>query len=131
MKSTVVTKRDGLASASSASKMKSSNPRFSLKINAMKVSPGGATKKSRSIQKKVSFKRSAASLSKNSKNMIRARDPKGRFVAKEAVKGAKKSQTIFMPIQQASNGKSAEAIVVKNEKKGNMADVTDVKIVEK
>jgi len=38
-----------------------------------------------------------------------------------------------MPIQQASNGKSAEAIVVKNEEiaNANKVDVKNVKIVEK
>ena len=36
-----------------------------------------------------------------------------------------------MPIQQAYNGKTAEAIVVSNEKEANKAGVTDVKIVEK
>ena len=47
---------------------------------------------------------------------------------------AEQSQTIYMPIQQASssNGKTAEAIVVSsNEKEANKAGVTDVKIVEK
>ena len=131
-----VTKREALTSASSsgtrASTMKSSNPRFSLKINAMKMSPGEAKKKSRPIQRKrVSFKKSAASLSKSSKNMIRARDAKGKFVAKKGTKGAEKSETIYMQIQQASNGKTAKAIVVKNEKGANKADVKDVKIVEK
>ena len=124
-----VTKREALTSASSsgtrASTMKSSNPRFSLKINAMKMSPGEAKKKSRPIQRKrVSFKKSAAFLSKS---MIRARDAKGKFVAKKGTKGAEKSETIYMPIQQASNGKTAEAIVVNNEKGANKADVKDVK----
>ena len=44
-----------------------------------------------------------------------------------------KFSILFMPIQQASNGngKTAEAIVVNNEKETNKAGVTDVKIVEK
>ena len=72
-----------------------------------------------------------------------ARDARGRFVKKtqtsanegsstkkEKVDGAQK--TIYMPIQQASNGKTAEAIVIKNDESAkNKADVTDVKIVEK
>ena len=43
-----------------------------------------------------------------------------------------RSQTIYMPIQQASNGKSAEALVVKKEKtaNANKVDVTNVKIIE-
>ena len=62
-----------------------------------------------------------------SQNVVRARDAKGRFV-----KGSQggESKIIFMPIQQASDGKTAEAIVVvQNEK--DKVDVTDVKIVEK
>ena len=51
------------------------NPRFSLKINALKMSPGGK-KKVRSIQKK-----------RFSQSMVRARDSKGRFT-KEGTKGA-------------------------------------------
>ena len=43
----------------------------------------------------------------------------------------KAQKTIYMPIQ-ASNGKTAEAIVIKNDESAkNKADVTDVKIVEK
>ncbi len=43
------------------------------------------------------------------------------------------TQTFYMPIHQASDGKTAEAIVVNNEKGANKADVDvkDVKIVEK
>ena len=45
---------------------------------------------------------------------------------------AEAKQTIYMPIQQASNGKTAEAIVVKNDESAkHKVDVTDVKIVEK
>ena len=72
-----------------------------------------------------------------------ARDASGRFATKTASssnKGfsAKKEEAgkaqkiIYMPIQQASNGETAEAIVIKNEESAkNKADVTDVKIVEK
>ena len=78
--------------------------------------------------------------------MNRARVAQGKIVAKKqkGTKGAEKSETIYMPIQQASNGKTAEevsilrviallakAILVKNENGANKADVKDVKIVEK
>ena len=72
-----------------------------------------------------------------------ARDARGRFAKKmpsrvmkssstkkDEVGGAQK--TIYMPIQQASNGKTAEAIVIKNDETAKKnPDVTDVKIVEK
>merc|ERR1712168_1357160 len=89
-----------------------------------------------------SVKRSRISMkSKGSSNL--ARDARGRFVRKTPtsanegpstkkgeVGGAQK--TIYMPIQQASNGKTAEAIVIKNDESAkDRADVTDVKIVEK
>ena len=88
--------------------MSSRNPGLSLKVKAKKM-PSGVDKKSRSIRKKVRF-------SKKGKN------------------SADKSQTIYMPIQQASDGKSAEAIVVKKEENANAnkvdVNVTHVKIVE-
>ena len=70
-----------------------------------------------------------------------SRDAKGRFAKNLAFwranegssikKGGKAQKTIYMPIQ-ASNGKTAEAIVIKNDESAkNKADVTDVKIVEK
>ena len=41
------------------------------------------------------------------------------------------SKTIYMPIQQGSNGMTAEAIVVKNKKYAKeQMDVKDVKIIE-
>ena len=48
--------------------------------------------------------------------MVIARDAAGRFVKKGT--NGDKSQTIYMPIKQASDGKTAaaEAIVVKKEK---------------
>ena len=72
------------------------------------------------------------------------RDARGRFaknlafwranVGSSTKKGkvGKAQKTIYMPIQQGSNGKTAEAIVIKNDESAkNKADVTDVKIVEK
>ena len=44
---------------------------------------------------------------------------------------AEKSPTIFMPIKQNANGKTAEAIVVKNENSSKKVAVKDVKVVEK
>ena len=78
------TKREATLPLASSSKGKapkakvaSQNQRFSLKINALKLSSGGK-KKVRSIRKK-GF----------SQNMVRARDSKGRFAkAKEGTKGA-------------------------------------------
>ena len=78
------TKREATLPLASSSKGKapkakvaSQNQRFSLKINALKLSPGGK-KKVRSIRKKGI-----------SQNMVRARDSKGRFAtAKEGTKGA-------------------------------------------
>jgi len=58
--------------------------------------------------------------------MVRARDAGGRF-AKKGTNDDGKSQTIYMPIKQAPNGKSAEAIVVKKEN-ADKVDVTNVKI---
>ena len=85
--------------------------------------------KSRSIQKRR-FKRSSASMeNKSSKKMARPRDAAGRFVKKGTNRD--KAQTIYMPIQQASDGKTAEAIVFKKEKNADKVDVADVKIVEK
>ena len=50
----------------------------------------------------------------------------------EKGKVGKAQKTIYMPIQQGSNGKTAEAIVIKNEESAkDKADVIDVKIVEK
>lgn len=55
---------------------------------------------------------------------------KGSSTKKVEAGGAQK--TIYMPIQQGSNGKTAEAIVIKNDETAkDNADVTDVKIVEK
>ena len=55
---------------------------------------------------------------------------KGSSAKKE--EAGKAQKIIYMPIQQASNGKTAEAIVIKNDESAkNKADVTDVKIVEK
>ena len=55
---------------------------------------------------------------------------KGSSIKKVEAGGAQK--TIYMPIQQASNGQTAEAIVIKNDESAkNKADVTDVKLVEK
>ena len=64
--------------------------------------------------------------------LARLRDARGRFT-KKGMDGAEQSKTLYMPmpIQQASNGKTAEAIVVSNEKEANKDGVTDVKIVEK
>ena len=101
-----IAKKEAFASPSKrkAPKMSSRNPGLSLKIKAKKM-PSGVDKKSRSIRKKVRF-------SKKVKN------------------SADKSQTIYMPIQQASDGKSAEAIMVKKEKNANAnkVDVRKVKI---
>ena len=61
-------------------------------------------------------------------------DVKGRFAKKTRTSVNKDSstKTIYMPIQQGSNGKTAEAIFIKNDESAkNKADVTDVKIVEK
>ena len=107
-----LTKKEALASSSrkKTPKMSSQNSGFSLKIKAKKMHSSGADKKSRSIRKRVKF-------------------------AKKGTNGGDKSQTIYMPIQQTSNtnGKSAEAIVVKKEENANAnkVNVKDVKIVEK
>ena len=62
--------------------------------------------------------------------LIAARAKKSSSTKKVEAGGAQK--TIYMPIQQASNGKTAEAIVIKNDETAkDKADVTDVKIVEK
>ena len=89
------------------------------------IMSSGAQKKSRSIRNRAS-KRSPMKKS-GSQNVVRARDAKGRFT-----KGSQRdeSKIIFMPIQQASDGKTAEAIVVVQDEKDKV-DVTDVKIVEK
>ena len=65
--------------------------------------------------------------------MVRARDAEGRFVEKGKGTNGDMSQTIYMPILQGSDGKSAEAIVVKKEEiaNANKVDVKNVKIVEK
>ena len=103
-------KKETLVSSSrkKTPKMSSQNSGFSLKIKAKKMPSSGADKKSRSIRKRVKF-------------------------AKKGTNSDDKSQTIYMPIQQATNGKSAEAIVVKKEEiaNANKVDVKNVKIVEK
>ena len=88
-------------------------------------------KKSRSIQKRRFKRSSATKKNKNLQIMVIARDAAGRFVKKGT--NGDKSQTIYMPIKQASDGKTAaaEAIVVKKENNENKVDVADVKIVEK
>ena len=89
-------KKEAFASSSrkKAPNMSSQNSGFSLKIKAKKMTSSGADKKSRSTRKRVKF-------------------------AKKGTNGGDKSQTIYMPIQQTSNGKSAEAIVVKKEENAN------------
>ena len=78
------------------------------------------SKQSRSIRKKSKSKKASGKL-----ESVTLKSKPG-----QAQAGAK--QTIYMPIQQASNGKTAEAIVVKNDESAkNKVDVTDVKIVEK
>ena len=102
-----VAKKEAFAAAASSRrktpKMSSPHPGFSLKIRAKKMPSSGVDKKSRSIRKRVRF-------------------------AKKGTNGDDKSETIYMPIQQASNGKSAEAIVVKKEENTNAeVDVKKVK----
>ena len=124
--SSSVTKKESLAASSRRKALKSQNPGFSLKIKAMKMPSSGSDKKARSIRKRK-FKRSSASLeNKSSQKMVRARDAGGRF-AKKGTNDDGKSHTIYMPIKQAPNGKSAEAIVVKKEN-ADKVDVTNVKI---
>jgi len=41
------------------------------------------------------------------------------------------SQTIYMPIKKSSNGKTAEAIIIKKDEADNDVEVKDVKILEK
>jgi len=62
--------------------------------------------------------------------MVRARDAEGRFVEKGKGTNGDMSQTIYMPILQGSDGKSAEAIVVKKEN-ADKVDVPNIKIAEK
>ena len=81
-------------------------------------------------RRKASDARRKASDARRKAALARLRDARGRFAMK-GTKGAEQAQTIYMPIQQASNGKTAEAIVVRSEKEANKAGVTDVKIVEK
>ena len=68
----------------------------------------GTKKRSRSIRKRLSKR--TPMKENGSQNVVRARDAKGRFV-----KGSQGSESkiIFMPIQQASDGKTAEAFCVK------------------
>jgi len=128
--SSSVAKKESLAASSRRKALKSQNPDFSFKIKAMKMPSSGSDKKSRSIQKRR-FKRSRASLkNKSSPKMVRARDATGRFVKKGKGTNGDMSQTIYMPILQGSDGKSAEAIVVKKEN-ADKVDVTNVKIAEK
>ena len=116
-----------------------------------------AKKMSSSISMKSS-KRSRSSMKSRRVSRKLARDAKGRFAVKRAsgaknrsrsVKSSRKTsstkknssttkgeeggahKTIYMPIQQASNGKTAEAIVIKNDESSkNKTDVTEVTIVE-
>ena len=111
--------------------MKRSRSRSSLKMSKRSL------KRSRS-----SMKRSRSSIKSKSSTKF-TRDAKGRFAKKTRTSANKGSstkkvevggpqKTIYMPIQQASNGKTAEAIVIKNEESAkDKADVTEVKIVEK
>jgi len=122
--SSVAKKKALVASSSRRKALKSKNPGFSLKIKAMKMPSSGSDKKSRSIQKRRL--KSASLENKSSQKMVRARDAGGRF-AKKGTNDDGKSQTIYMPIKQAPNGKSAEAIVVKKEN-ADKVDVTNVKI---
>ena len=83
------------------------------------------SKQSRSIRKKSNLKSKSKKASGSGKLDRDAEKSK----PGQAQAGAK--QTIYMPIQQASNGETAEAIVVKNDESAkNKVDVTDVKIVE-
>ena len=93
----------------------------------------------RSLKRSSSTKRSIKSKSSSKVTM----DVKGRFAKKTRTSVNKDSstkkleaggaqKTIYMPIQQGSNGQTAEAIVIKNDETAkDKADVTDVKIVEK
>ena len=89
-----------------------------------------ARRKASASRRKASASRRKASAARRKASLARLRDARGRFT-KKGTEVAEKSPTIFMPIQQTSDSKTAEAIVVSNEKEENKAGVTDVKIVEK
>ena len=95
----------GSRRGSSNSRRKASVSRRKSSVSRRKASRRGAS----NAKRKASDNRRKAALT-------RLRDARDRF-AKKGIKGAEQSQTIFMPIQQASNGKTAEAIVVSNERK--------------
>ena len=90
----------------------------------------------RFAEKKASGSKQSRSIRKKSNMKYKSKKASGKLdrdaeksKSGQAQAGAK--QTIYMPIQQASNGKTAEAIVVKNDESAkNKVDVTDVKIVE-
>ena len=103
--------------SSSGKLVKDAKGRFAEKV-------ASGTKQSRSIRKKPNMK----SMIKKASGKLDGDVQKSKLGQAQA--GAQ--QTIYMPIQQASNGKTAEAIVVKNDESAkNKVDVTDVEIIEK
>ena len=122
-------------SASVGTKRKAIKSSMKSAISSKQMSSGTKKRSRSSSIPKKSIKRSRSSMKSKSASGKLARDARGRFVEKSSTNKGKVSgaqKTIFMPIQQDSNGKTAEAIVIKNEESAkNEADVTDVKIVEK
>ena len=146
---------------SPSTKKSSDGSQMKIKINAKKEdrlsktrkASAGTKKITRNSRKKVSMKASRDLKGTSSRNFVR--DARGRFksskkvsknskmVAAKHSKATKKmsskrssgetdeSKTIYLPIQQGSNGKTAEAIVVNNQKHAKkQLDVKDVKIIE-
>ena len=82
------------------------------------------------IQIKV-WARKEPVTNKESSATASASDSDGSSAGSGASSASDESQTIYMPIKQSSNGKTAEAIIIKKDKADNDVDVKDVKILEK
>ena len=118
------------SNSSRVSKRSALDPKRKASVSRRKASDSRrknsvSRRKASVSRRKVSAITRKASEARRRAAQNRPRDVMGRF--KKDTQG---DETIFMPIQQASDGKTAEAIVVvQNEK--DKVDVTDVKIVEK
>ena len=89
-----------------------------------------AESETKSIQIKVIARKETddGSSATTSNSAAPQRENEGSLVDDESVSASDESKIIFMPIQQTSNGKTAEAMDEDSEKKD--VDVKDVKIIE-
>ena len=67
----------------------------------------------------------------NKESSATASNSEGSSAGSSGSSASNETQTIYMPIKQSSNGKTAEAIIIKKDEDDKGVDVKDVKILEK